>query len=177
MGALAGTAVVLVVLLLSHSFGRAEPTGDYRPVVPPDALALGCFPLPGGATLDFAYQLRRDGDYEVDGEMRRVLLGQYDEIDEPEAIEAIVADFEEVGFVASRRPAPYDAVLRQPGGGRDDVVRVIVEPLPGIEEDTLVRGTFELDLPVVALRADAPEACADPKSTKRWDEQPKDDEA
>jgi hypothetical protein len=46
-----------------------------------------------------------------------------------------------------------------------------VEQLPGIEEDTLVRGTFELDLPVVAPRPDAPEVCSDPRATKRWDDQ------
>lgn len=167
-GALIGAVAVLAVLLLSHRFGRAEPTGDYRPELPPDALATGCFPLPGGAELDFAYQVRRDGDVEIDGELRRLLVGQYDEIDEPEALAAIVADFTEAGFVPVKRPAPYDAVLRQPGGA--DVVRVTVEQLPGIEEDTLVRGTFELDLPVVRARPDAPEVCSDPKSTKRWDE-------
>lgn len=170
VGALAGIVVILVVLLLSHRFGRADPTQDYRPDIPADALETGCFPLPAGATLDFAYQIRRDGDVEVDGETRRILFGQYDEIDEAEALDAIVADFMEVGFVASRRPAPYDAVLRQPGAGREEVVRVTVEQLAGIEEDTLVRGTFELDLPVVELRPDAPEVCSDPKATKRWDE-------
>jgi len=169
VGALAGTVVVLVGLLLSHRFGRAEPTEDYRPDLPPDALATGCFPLPGGAALSFGYQVRHDGDVEVDGELRRLLVGQYDEIDEPQALSAIVADFAEAGFVASKRPAPYDAVLRQPGSGRAEVVRVMVEPLPGIEEDTLVRGTFELDLPVVEARSDDP-VCSDPRSTKRWDE-------
>lgn len=169
MGALAGIAVVLAVLLLSHRFGRADPTGDYRPVLAPDGLAMGCYPLPGGVTFDFGYQLRRDGDVEVDGELRRVLIGQYDEMDEGEALDAIVADFGEAGFVASRRPAPYDAVLRRPGTTRADVVRVMVEPLPGIEEETLVRGTFELDLPVAEAGSDAPD-CGDPQSTKRWDD-------
>ena len=83
LGALAGIGIILAVLLLSHRFGRAEPTGSYRPVLAPDALENGCFPLPGGATLDFAYQIRRDGDREIGGEMRRLLVGQYDEIDEP----------------------------------------------------------------------------------------------
>ncbi|HYG92231.1 MAG TPA: hypothetical protein VD859_01480, partial [Nocardioides sp.] len=40
--------VVLAVLLLSHRIGRAEPTGDYRPELPPDALTNGCYPLPSG---------------------------------------------------------------------------------------------------------------------------------
>jgi hypothetical protein len=169
-GALAGIVVVLVVLLLSHRFGRAEPTADYRPDLPPDALATGCYPLPGDASLDFAYQVRSDGDVEVDGELRRVLVGQYDEIDAPAALAAIVDDFTEVGFVASERPAPYDAVLHLPGGGPAEEVRVTVEQLPGIEEDTIVRGTFELDLPVAELASDD-EICADPRSTKRWDDE------
>lgn len=170
-GALAGVVAILVVLLLSHRFGRAEPTADYRPEVPPDALATGCFPLPGGAELTFAYQVRRDGDVETDGEMRRRLIGQYDLIDEDAALAAIVADFADAGFVPSQRPAPsYDAVLRRPGGNGQDVVRVMVEQLPGIEEDTLVRGTFELDLPVVAAQKDDA-VCSDPKATKRWDDE------
>ncbi|WP_147381420.1 hypothetical protein [Nocardioides immobilis] len=170
VGTLAGIAVVLAVLLLSHRFGRADPTGDYRPVLVPDGLALGCYPLPGGVTFDFGYQLRRDGDVEVDGEKRRVLFAQYDEMDEDEALAAIVDDFAEAGFVASERPAPpYDAVLRRPGDARADVVRAVVEPLPGVEDDTIVRGTFELDLPVAELASDAPD-CDDPSSTKRWDE-------
>lgn len=170
VGTLAGIAVVLAVLLLSHRFGRADPTGDYRPELAADGLAIGCYPLPGGVTFDFGYQLRRDGDIEVDGEMRRVLIAQYDEMDEDEALAAIVEDFAEAGFVASERPAPpYDAVLRRPGDARADVVRVVVEPLPGVEEDALVRGTFELDLPVAEAGSDAPE-CGDPQSTKRWDD-------
>lgn len=166
IGALAGIGLVLVLLLLSHRFGRAEPTGAYRPELPPDTLATGCFPLPGDVTFDFGYQIRRDGDFEIDGEPRRVLQGQYDEIDAPEALDAIVADFAEAGFVPSEEPAPYDAVLTDPGGG--DVVRVVVAQLPGIEEDTLVRGSFVLDLPVVEAAADAPAACGDPAVTKRW---------
>lgn len=169
--ALAGIAVVLAVLLLSHRFGRADPTGDYRPALAPDGLAIGCYPLPGGVTFDFGYQLRTDGDVEVDGELRRRLVAQYDEMDEDQALDAIVADFAEAGYVASDRPAPsYDAVLRRPGGARADVVRVTVEPLPGVEEDVLVRGIFALDLPVAEAGSDSP-ACDDPESTKRWDDE------
>ncbi len=168
MGALAGIGIILAVLLLSHRFGRAEPTGSYRPEMAPDALENGCFPLPGGATLDFTYQIRRDGDREIGGEMRRLLVGQYDEIDEPEALDAIVADLVEVGFVETGPTATHDAVLRRTGPDGTDVVRVSVSQLPDIEEDSLVRGTFELELPVAAAPADAPEVCNDPGSTKRY---------
>jgi hypothetical protein len=33
-----------------------------------------------------------------------------------------------------------------------------------------VRGTFELDLPVVAVDPGATADCSDPKVTKRWDD-------
>ncbi len=49
-------------------------------------------------------------------------------------------------------------------------MRVLVEELPGTGEDTIVRGTFQLELPVVAAPEDAPEICSDPRTTKRWDE-------
>jgi hypothetical protein len=168
--AFAAIGLALVVLLLSHHFGRAEPTGDYRPALAPGALENGCYPLPGGATFDFPYQVRRDGNVEVDGERRRLLEGQYDEIDEPEALDAIVAAFVEAGFVAADRPGPYDAVLRKGGrGGEPDVVvRVDVAQLPDIEDDTIVRGTFELDLPVATLPKDAPAICQVGESTKRF---------
>lgn len=173
IGALAGIGLVIAVLLLSHRFGRADPTGAYRPDVPPDALATGCFPLPGGVTLDFGYQIRRDGDVEVGGGVRRILVGQYDEIDEPEALDAIIADFVEAGFVEAgfveaEGSAPYDAVLRKDAPDGSDVVGVIVTQLPDIEADVLVRGTFVLDLPVAELPEDPPEVCSDQDSTKRF---------
>lgn len=159
--------VVLVILLLSHRFGRADPTEDYRPELPPDALTNGCFPLPGDVRLDFPYQVRSDGDVETEEGLRRHLVGQYDEIDRAEALASIVDDFRDAGFTEVPESGEHDAVLRHPDEG---VVRVQVEQLPDIEEDTLVRGTFELDLPVARKHPDAPEVCDDPKSTKRWGE-------
>ena len=164
---LVAVLAVLVVLLLSHRFGRAEPTADYRPVLPPDALTNGCYPLPGDVRFDFPYQVRTDGDVETSAGLRRQLVGQYDEIDEPEALASIVDAFRDAGFSELADPGEHDAVLRKPGEG---VVRVQVEQLPDVEEDTIVRGTFELDLPVARRQPDAPEICDDPKSTKRWDE-------
>lgn len=166
MGALAGIGLVLALLLLSHQLGRAEPTGVYRPPLPPEALASGCYPLPGDVMFDFGYQIRGDADVEVNGGTHRILQGQYDGIDEPEALAAIVSDFVASGFVASARPAPYDAVLLEPRGG--DVVRVVVTQLPGIEDDTLVRGSFVLVLPVLEAPARTAAVCEDPVVTKRW---------
>lgn len=171
VGTLAGIVVVLAALLLSNRFGRAEPTNDYRPDLPPAALATGCYPLPHGATLDFAHQVRSDRDVETGDGPRRVLVGQYDQIDADVALGRIVDEFAAVGYVAARGPAPYDAVLRRPDGpdGTDepDEVRVIVEQLDGIDDDTVVRGWFQLDLPVAARASDA-RVCGQLSSTKRW---------
>lgn len=163
-GLLAG----LVVLLLSPHLGRADPTQDYRPSLPPDALASGCYPLPGGVRPGFPYQVRRDGDVATDEGPRRRLLGQYDVVDEDDALADLVAAFEAAGFRTLDDPGDHDAVLRRPGGGPRATVRIRVEQLPGVEEEDLVRGTFELDLPVRRLPADAPAVCGDPKVTKRW---------
>ncbi|MDN5746816.1 MAG: hypothetical protein L0H31_17120, partial [Nocardioidaceae bacterium] len=97
-----GVVAVLVVLLLSHTFGRAEPTNNYRPLLPTAALETGCFPLPGGAHLDLAHQIRWDGDREVDGERRRVLKGQYDLVDREEAQRRLIEAFTWVGFTRAR---------------------------------------------------------------------------
>lgn len=162
----AGVLAVLVVLLLSHTFGRAEPTNSYRPLLPPAALATGCFPLPGGAELDLSHQIRRDGDVRTGEGERRILRGQYNLVDRDEAERRIVKAFTDVGFreVASAK----ERVLRKPGAG---VVRIRVSELPGTSEATIVRGEFRLDLPVVAAASDDP-VCDDPRSTKRWGRQP-----
>jgi hypothetical protein len=168
MGTLAAIALALVLVLLSHRFGRAEPDGGYRPDLPPDALASGCFPLPGDVTFDFGYQVRGDTDVDRGGVVRRIVQGQYDGIDEPEALAAIVSGFAEAGLVASEQPAPYDAVLVEPGADPDVVVGVVVSQLNGIEDDAIVRGTFVLDLPVIETPARDAEECHDPAITKRW---------
>lgn len=161
-----GALAVLVVLLSSHTFGRADPTDSYRPPLPPAALATGCFPLPEGAELDLPHQIRRDGDVETEAGERRRLRGQYDLVDRDEAERRIVEAFTDVGFreVASAK----ERVLRKPGAG---VVRIRVTALPGTSEATIVRGEFQLDLPVVGPASDDP-VCSDPRSTKRWGQQP-----
>lgn len=173
----AGAVVVLLVLLLlasSHRFGRAQPTGDYRPDLPPEALATGCYPLPSGVTFSFQFQTRRDGDVVVAGAARRRYVGQYHRIDEDEARAAIIAAFVAAGFVLTQRSTPYDAVLRRSGDrlavGETQTVRLRVEQLVGVEEDTVVRGVFVLDLPAIEAQRDD-DVCDDPKSTKRWTEE------
>ncbi|WP_377325056.1 hypothetical protein ACFJIY_08920 [Pimelobacter simplex] len=162
------TVVVLVLLLLSHEFGRAEPTNNYRPLLPPDALATGCFPLPDGAQLDLPHQIRRDGDHATPDGERRELRGQYDLVDRDEALARIVGAFTAVGFTEGPREDDGDGVAVVLTKG-DQRVRALVTELPDTSADTLVRGEFVLDLPVVAAAQDDP-VCSDPKSTKRWPE-------
>ena len=159
--------VVVLVLLLSHTFGRAEPTNNYRPLPTVDALETGCFPLPGDARFDdLAHQVRWDGDVETPEGERRELRGQYDLVGRDEAVDRIVAAFTEVGFVERGREDDGDTLDVELT--RDDVVvRVSAADLPGTGPDTLVRGEFRLDLPVVAAARDDA-LCEDPKSTKRW---------
>ncbi len=162
-GVVATVAAAVAVLLLSPSFGRAEPTGNYRPDLPPDALATGCFPLPGGAELDLAHQVRDDRDVlTLEGHRRRLTL-QYDVVDRAEAERRVVAAFAAVGFVAERGDEPDTLALTRGA----QAVHVLVEEIPGTSAETLVRGWILLDLPVTQAVSDAA-VCGDPRSTKRW---------
>jgi hypothetical protein len=175
--ALAGLLVVGVVLVaLSPSFGRADPTGAYRPPLPPDALTNGCYPLPDGVKLDFPYQVRRDGD----SGGRRHLVLQYDLIDQEDAVAALERSFEAGGFTNDPDPViikvgPPSAgtvavVLEKPGAG---TVFGTVTPLSPLKKDQIVRGTITLDLPAEKAQSSAP-VCSDVTSTKRF---PSDEES
>ena len=52
--------------------------------------------------------------------------------------------------------------------GQRDVVRVVVSQLVGIEQDTIVRGSFVLDLPLAEAPPPTREVCDDLAVTKRW---------
>lgn len=141
--------LLLVAILISPHVGRAEPLGNYRPLLPADALKSGCYPLPTGMTIDFPYQVRRDGDVQgPTGPQRRLVL-QYDEIDAATARARITAALERAGLPASR---------------------AVVTAYPRIPADSLVRGQIVLTLPVVAEQTDVPDPaqCANPFSTKRF---------
>lgn len=167
IGVAAGTLAVLVVLLLSDTFGRADPTNNYRPAPTVDALETGCFPLPGGARLDgLAYQIRRDRDIETADGPRRELRGQYDLVGRDEAMARIVDAFTAVGFRETAREEA-GATLRVELTRRSTRIQVFAADLPGTTEETLVRGQFRMDLPVIEAARDDP-ICSDPKSTKRW---------
>lgn len=167
-GAVVAGAVVLLVAT-SNLYGRAEPTGRYRPDLPADALATGCYPLPSGVRFDFPFQVRSDED--LPGGRRHLLL-QFDLIDPATAREQVDAAFGAAGF----RPRPVgeataDLVLTRDAAGRPPTtVRVTVRPIPGVDADAVVRGTIDLDLPSVPLSS-AAAVCADPSSTKRFAEE------
>lgn len=169
----AAVVVAVVAVAVSPSRGRADPSGEYRPPVPPDALSTGCYPLPGDARFDFPYQVRRDGDVGS----RRALEVQYDLVDRDEAVQGVVEAFTEVGFEVTGGAAALDVV---PEVGDEDAVsltlsrggeRVLAEVVPFAEtsSDQIVRGTIRLDLPQVAAQSDDP-VCSDPSSTKRYPE-------
>lgn len=162
-----GVAIALAVLLLSHTFGRAVPTNNYRPLITVDAIASGCYPLPGDARLDgLSYQVRWDEDVETPAGERRHLRGQYNLVERDEAERLLVEAFTSVGFVESSVRGEGQRVLEQPEEGE---VRIEVSELPDTSAETLVRGEFLLDLPVAGLASDDP-VCGSPSSTKRWAE-------
>ncbi|MFA6298183.1 MAG: hypothetical protein WC642_03395 [Nocardioides sp.] len=163
--AVIGLVVVVVVVLvaLSPTFGRAEPTGSYRPVLDPDALTNGCYPLPDGVTLDFPYQVRTDGDVTVDGEQRRELRVQYDVVDADEVVESLTASFRDAGFT-TETDSGDELVFERADTG---TVTATVAPLEDVPDDSIVRGTVVFDLPSIPVASDDP-VCDDPYSTKRF---------
>lgn len=171
VGVAVGLLAVLVLLLSSHSFGRAAPTNNYRPLITTDAIESGCYPLPGDAQLDgLAYQVRWDEDVETPAGPRRHLYGQYDLVDRDEAERLLIAAFTSVGFAETgSQELTVDGVLnRQVELTRGkERIGISVNELPDTSADTLVRGEFMLDLPVVA-RAKDDAICGFPSSTKRW---------
>lgn len=168
-GVVVGILVVLAVLLLSHSFGRAVPTNNYRPLITTDAIASGCYPLPGNAQLDLPYQVRWDEDVDQGAGERRILRGQYDLVDRDEARRRLVASFTAVGFAVVEDTDDADSsyvVLRD---GVEEITISVIE-IPGTSAETLVRGDFVLDLPVAELARPDDPICSFPSSTKRWAE-------
>ncbi len=139
---IAAVAVAVLAIVISPALGRAAPTGNYRPPLPPDTIELGCYPLPRGLTLDFPYQVRSDGD--VDGQ--RILTLHWDELDAADVRRRLRAALDRAGL--PRRTAT-------------------VTPFPGVSSDAIVRGTVVLRLPVVRLSSADP-ACRDPLTTKRF---------
>jgi len=141
--------LVLALLLISPHVGRAAPSGRYRPLLPTDAIASHCFPLPTGLTLDFPYQVRSDTDVGRGAARHRRLVVQYDEVDEATARQRIRAALVRTGL------SP-DAAS--------------VTAYPRIPSDSLVRGQIVLRLPPAHRQrtADLRGSCLDPFSTKRF---------
>ena len=130
--AIVGALVVVVLVLLSPTFGRAPTGGSYRPLLPPDGLTNGCYPLPGGLVPGFAYVLRADGDtLDATGLHRRTVL-HFDRVDAAEARRTIEAQFAAAGVSSDVR------VVARDFAGPDDLRA----------DDAVVRGEMVLDLPI-----------------------------
>lgn len=164
LGVVALTAIAVVVVAFSGSFGRAQPLGSYRPVLAPAALSNGCWPLPDGVALDFPYQVRTDGDVGPPGRERRHLVLQFDLIDVDTARQQVIDAFVSAGFTEAAPPSPAGPVLVKPGIGR---VEVEATALAGVPDDSIVRGTIVLTLPSTQVQTDSL-LCSDPYSTKRF---------
>jgi len=159
-GSVAAVAVVLAAF--SNSFGRAEPTGNYRPPLQTAALDTGCFPLPDGVHFDFPFQVRRDGDIETSEGQRRRLWLQYDLIGDEEARAGLLEAFTRAGFRVVRDD-PLAAEVRKPGVGP---VSWRIEPLD-VADDVAVQGNVYFDLPTIEAQSDDP-MCQDRFTTKRF---------
>lgn len=155
----------MAVVVAAHTTDRPAPDHNYRPDLPVDAIESGCYPLPGDAHLDgLAYQVRSDRDVTTEAGERRELLGQYDVVDLADAQELLTASFVAVGFQPDAGSAPGQVTLRRAG----ERIGITLRELPDTSAATLVRGEFELDLPVAPLaRPDDPE-CGRLSTTKRW---------
>lgn len=162
-----GLIIVLAVLAgaFSNELGRAEPTGRYRPELPPRTLDLPCFPLPEGARLDdLEAVVRWDGDVTIDGVPRRRMVLHFLDTDLAGARETIVAAFIAAGFTevpVGQRP---DHATLTDHSGDYVVVELRAFDVPA---ETVVKGEATLDLPVQQLASDDP-WCANWYATKRF---------
>lgn len=168
---IAGVLVFLVLAAAGQSFGRAEPSSNYRPELVADPIRIGCYPLPDGVSLDFAYVVRRDGDVTTaSGERRRLTL-HWSLLDLPEVRDQLREAFTRAGFEVigqDTTPSVLSSTRPEPGGGSISVTARLTE-LDNLSPDPIVRGVLELDLPVVELSSDDP-ACANPFVTKRFEQ-------
>lgn len=132
--------------VVGGTLDRAEPTGSYRPTLPPAALTTGCRPLPGDATLPFAHVVRTDDDVPADGSTpaHRLLTLHYLKADADDVRAALAATFP-TGPVGAE-VTPYD-----------------------VEPGTVVRGEVRLRLPPLSPKeAGTGPACDQPYATKQF---------
>ncbi len=155
-------AVALVIAAFSNSFGRAEPTGNYRPPLQQAALDTGCYPLPDGVHFDFPFQVRWDTDVDTPEGTRRHLLLQYDLIGADEARAGLLEAFTRAGFTVVA-DEPLSATVRKPGVGP---VSWQIQPLD-VAADVAVQGNVRFDLPSIPAQSDDP-VCSDRFTTKRF---------
>ena len=118
-------------------------------LVPP--LAGPCWPLPRDVTLDVGYQVMRQ--YVVAD--RWVVVAQWDRLSPEDFTASLRASLVDGGFTAQGAEAGWHR-FEAPGYGR---VAFDVTPLEDATPETLVQGTFRLDLPRTAARPRGTAGC------------------
>ncbi|MGF0115266.1 hypothetical protein ACQFYA_02915 [Promicromonospora sp. Marseille-Q5078] len=111
-------------------------------LVPP--LAGPCWPLPDGVTIDAGYQVMQQ--YVVGD--RWVLVAQWDRLSQDGFTASLTDSLVDGGFTALAPEAGWHR-FEAPGYG---AVAFDVTPLDDASPETLVQGTFRLDLPREAAR-------------------------
>jgi|GEM_PF-1370912 len=169
--ALLAAALLLALVVasaLGSSFGRADPTGSYRPELVGDTIKDGCYPLPGGAQLGFPYVVRTDGDVVGAEGPRRHLVLHWSEVDRDEVVAGLESAFAEVGLTDATRSDDGTLTLAGTVDGTPVEVRATLTDIDNPSPDPIVRGRVELDLPVAERAPDAPATCDDKFTTKRF---------
>lgn len=159
--------IVILAVAFSNEFGRAEPTGRYRPELPPPTLTLACYPLPGDATLDFGAVVRTDGDVTLDGVPRRQMVLHYLDLDVAGVRAALVEAFTEAGYVETGASAGAGSATTVTMTGPNGAYLVFDIEAFDVPEETVVKGEVTLDLPVQELASDDP-WCSNWYATKRF---------
>jgi hypothetical protein len=118
------------------------------PTTPPSPIAGECWPLPADVRFDFSHQVTHQY---TNGE-RWVLVIQWNRLGDEEVAEHLRSALVSGGFEPLAPEAGWQRFDR-PGYG---AVAFEVTPLEGVDPDTVVRGSFQLDLPRSAssLRGD-----------------------
>lgn len=140
-------AALLGALLLAGSLtacggeSRAYRLSSSRSHALPSPLRGHCWPLPREVRFNFPYQVvgqhrSRDGS-------RWVLSLQWDELSAGEVTSRLAADLAAGGFTSAGSRDGWQVMSRPAYGD----VGFRADPIPGLPEDAVVRGTLRLDLP------------------------------
>ena len=160
--------VAAVLVGFAATTSRAQPSGDYREVLPPLPLQGACWPLPSDVTFDFAYQLRHDVPL-IDGHGRvfRQLLLHVDLVNVDQARVQVLASLRAAGFAeVEARPDADRSIQTWVSSADYGRVGVGAERLTDLPAGSLVRGTLYVDLPMSTYNPTID--CGPPAQSKQW---------